>query len=195
MNVKVIEENQDRCEYLNDMFDEDQLVINGDGRDTSLLIEEGIRHTQAFVAVTPNAETNILSCLVAKSLGVKKTIASVENFDYVNMAANLDIGTIINKKAIAAAHIYQMLLDANVNNVRFLMSVNADVAEFIPVQGSRITKKPIKDIKLPSGMTIGGLVRHEKGMLVSGNTQIEAGDIVVTFCHNVKKSDIERFFN
>lgn len=195
MNVKVIERSIDRCEYLNEMFDESQLVINGDGRDTDLLVEEGIRHTQAFVALTPNAETNILACLAAKSLGVKKTIAAVENFDYVDMAANLDIGTIINKKAIAASYIYQMLLDANVDNVRFLMSVDADVAEFIPVQGSKITQKPIKDMNLPSGMTIGGLVRHGEGMLVSGNTQIEAGDIVVVFCYNTNMKKVEQLFN
>ena len=158
-------------------------------------VEEGIRHTQAFVALTPNAETNILACLAAKSLGVKKTIAAVENFDYVDMAANLDIGTIINKKAIAASYIYQMLLDANVDNVRFLMSVDADVAEFIPVQGSKITQKPIKDMNLPSGMTIGGLVRHGEGMLVSGNTQIEAGDIVVVFCYNTNMKKVEQLFN
>ena len=195
MDVKVIERSIERCEYLNEMFDESQLVINGDGRDTDLLIEEGIRHTQAFVALTPNAETNILACLAVKSLGVKKTIAAVENFDYVDMAANLDIGTIINKKAIAAGYIYQMLLDANVDNVRFLMSVDADVAEFIPVQGSKITQKPIKDMNLPSGMTIGGLVRHEEGMLVSGNTQIEAGDIVVVFCYNTNIKKVEQLFN
>ena len=195
MNVKVIERSIDRCEYLNEMFDESQLVINGDGRDTDLLVEEGIRHTQAFVALTPNAETNILACLAAKSLGVKKPIAAVEHFDYVDMAANLDIGTIINKKAIAASYIYQMLLDANVDNVRFLMSVDADVAEFIPVQGSKITQKPIKDMNLPSGMTIGGLVRHGEGMLVSGNTQIEAGDIVVVFCYNTNMKKVEQLFN
>ena len=195
MNVKVIERSIDRCEYLNDIIDESKLVINGDGRDTDLLIEEGIRHTQAFVAVTPNAETNILACLAVKSLGVKKTIAAVENFDYIDMAANLDIGTIINKKAIAAGYIYQMLLDANVDNVRFLMSVDADVAEFIPVQGSKITQKPIKDMHLPSGMTIGGLVRRDEGMLVSGNTQIEAGDIVVVFCYNTNMKKVEQLFN
>ena len=195
MNVKVIERSIDRCEYLNEMFDESQLVINGDGRDTDLLVEEGIRHTQAFVALTPNAETNILACLAAKSLGVKKTIAAVENFDYVDMAANLDIGTIINKKAIAASYIYQMLHDANVDNVRFLMSVDAEVAELIPVQGSKITQKPIKDMNLPSGMTIGGLVRHGEGMLVSGNTQIEAGDIVVVFCYNTNMKKVEQLFN
>ena len=195
MDVKVIEKDPARCEVLNELFDEDKLVINGDGRDTALLVEEGIHNTQAFVALTSNAETNILACLTAKQMGVRKTVAAVENFDYVDMAVSLDIGTIVNKKAIAAGHIYQMLLDANVDNVKFLMTVNADVAEFIPVQGSKITRKPIKDINIPKGMTIGGLVRGEEGMLVSGNTQIEAGDIVVVFCYEVDKKKVEKLFN
>ena len=196
MDAKIIEKDPERCEHLNEEFEnEDTLVINGDGRDVALLTEEGIRSTQAFVALTNNAETNILACLTAKRMGVRKTVASVENIDYVNMAESLDIGTIVNKKVIAASHIYQMLLDANVQNVKFLMTSNADVAEFVPVQGSKITRKPVKDLGLPRGMTIGGLVRGETGMLVSGNTIIEPGDSVVVFCHGVDIKSIEKLFN
>ena len=194
MNAKIIEQNPARCEILNDIFSEDRLVINGDGRDIGLLQEEGIRHTQAFVALTSNAETNILACLTAKRLGVRKTVASVENFDYVNTADGLDIGTIINKKALAASHIYQMMLDANVANVKFLMSINADVAEFVPSPESKITRKVVRELNLPKGVTIGGLVRSGEGMLVSGNTQIEAGDSVVVFCYNVDMKKVEKLF-
>ena len=196
MDVKVIEMNPERCEYLNDILDTDKtLIINGDGRDIPLLTEEGIKNTQAFVALTGNAETNILACLTAKRLGVRKTVAMVENLDYASMAESLDIGTIINKKAIAASRIYQMMLDADVMNVTFLMSANADVAEFIPKEGSKVTRKPVKDLGLPPGMTIGGLVRDNVGMLVSGNTQIQAGDSVVVFCHGQNMKKIERLFN
>ena len=196
MDVKVIEMNPERCEYLNDILDNDKtLIINGDGRDIPLLTEEGIKNTQAFVALTGNAETNILACLTAKRLGVRKTVAMVENLDYASMAESLDIGTIINKKAIAASRIYQMMLDADVMNVAFLMSANADVAEFIPKEGSKVTRKPVKDLGLPPGMTIGGLVRDNVGMLVSGNTQIQAGDSVVVFCHGQNMKKIERLFN
>ena len=196
MDVKVIEMNPERCEYLNDILDNDKtLIINGDGRDIPLLTEEGIKNTQAFVALTGNAETNILACLTAKRLGVRKTVAMVENIDYASMAESLDIGTIINKKAIAASRIYQMMLDADVMNVTFLMSANADVAELIPKEGSKVTKKPVKDLGLPQGMTIGGLVRDNVGMLVSGNTQIQAGDSVVVFCHGQNMKKIERLFN
>lgn len=195
MDVKIIEQNADRCDRLNELLeDSDTLVINGDGRDIALLTEEGINNTQAFVALTGNAETNILACLTAKRLGVRKTVAMVENIDYVSMAESLDIGTIINKKAIAASRIYQMMLDADVMNVTFLMSVNADVAEFIPKEDSKITRKPVKDLGLPQGMTIGGLVRDGEGMLVSGNTQIQAGDSVMVFCHSINMKKVEKFF-
>lgn len=196
LDIKIIEASEDRCTKLNEMFDDDRaLIIHGDGRDLALLQEEGIRNTQAFVAVTGNAETNILACLTAKRMGVRKTVAMVENMDYVNMAESLDIGTIINKKAIAASHIYQMMLDANVHNVRFLMNADADVAEFIPQEGAKITQKAVKDLKLPAGVTIGGLVRNGEGILVSGNTTIQAGDSVMVFCHNIYLKKIENLFN
>ena len=177
MNMKIIEQSRERCERLNELLeDDDIMVVNGDGRDTSQLLDEGIRETQAFVALTPDTETNILSCLAAKRLGVRKTVALVENIDYVSMAESLDIGTIINKKMIAASHIYQMMLDTDVANVKCLTIAKADVAEFIPSEGSKVTRKPVKDLGLPAGMTIGGLVRDGVGMLVSGNTMIQPGD-------------------
>lgn len=195
MNVKLMEHDVERCDYINDQIDDQRvMVINGDGRDLQLLNEEGIHTTQAFVALTSNAETNILACLTAKRMGVRKTVAAVENLDYVNMAVSLDIGTIINKKAIAASHIYQMMLDAEVNNVRFLMTANADVAEFTAHPESKVTKKRVFELGLPKGATIGGLVRNGEGHLVSGGTQIEAGDIVVVFCYNVRMEKLEKFF-
>ncbi len=195
MNVKVIEQDEERCEYLNEHLDNrNVMVINGDGRDLALLNEEGVHNTQAFVALTGNAETNILACLTAKRMGVRKTVAAVENLDYVNMAVSLDIGTIVNKKAIAASRIYQMMLDAEVSNVSFLMTANAHVAEFVAQQNSKVTRKKVYELGLPTGATIGGLVRRGEGYLVSGGTQIEAGDIVVVFCYNQRMDKLEKFF-
>ena len=195
MNVKIIEKDAERCEKLNQLLaGSDAMVIHGDGRDLGLLEEEGIKTTQAFVALTGNAETNILACLTAKKLGVRKTVAMVENLDYVSMAEGLDIGTIINKKTVAASHIYQMMLDADVSNLRSLMLVDSEVAEFVAAEGSRVTKRAVKDLGLPFGVTIGGLVRDGEGMLVSGNSQIQAGDSVMVFCHEQKLKHLERFF-
>ena len=195
MNIKIIEKNAKRCERLNELLeDRDTMVIHGDGRDLGLLEEEGISNTQAFVALTENAEANILACLAAKKMGVRKTIAMVENLDYVSMAESLDIGTIINKKTIAASHIYQLLLDADIDNLRSLMMVDSEVAEFTAAEDSKVTKKPVKDLGLPFGVTIGGLVRNGKGMLVNGNSQIMAGDSVMVFCHEQKLNNIENYF-
>jgi trk system potassium uptake protein TrkA len=195
MNVKIIEKDPKRCEKLNELLEkEEAMIIHGDGRDLGLLEEEGIKNTQAFVALTGNAETNILACLTAKKLGVRKTVAMVENLDYVSMAESLDIGTIINKKTIAASHIFQMMLDADVENLRSLMLVDAEVAEFTAAEGSKVTKKPVKDLGMPFGVTIGGLVRNGIGMLVSGNSQIQAGDSVMVFCHEQKLNNVEKFF-
>ena len=196
MRLKIIEIDPQRCEKLGDLLPgKGELVINGDARDTSLLLEEGIRNTQAFVALTGSSETNILACLAAKRLGVRKTVAVVENVDYIDMAESLDIGTIINKKAIAASRIYEMMLEGCATNLRFLMQARADVAEFTAQKGSPITKKKIYELSLPKGCTIGGLVRDGEGMLVSGATQVQPGDIVVVFCHNTEVKRIEKLFN
>jgi len=118
----------------------------------------------------------------------------VENLDYVSMAEGLDIGTIINKKTIAASRIFQMMLKADVHNLRSLMLVDADVAEFVAAEGSRVTRRPVKELGLPFGVTIGGLVRDGVGMLVNGNSQIQAGDSVMVFCHEHKLQNVEKFF-
>ena len=195
MNVKIIEQDEKRCEKLNTLLsDTDCMVIHGDGRDLGLLMEEGIKNTQAFVALTDNAKANILACLTAKRLGVRKTIALVENLDYVSMAEGLDIGTIINKKTIAASHIYQMMLDADVSNMRSLMLVDSDVAEFTAAENSPVTKKAVKDLGLPFGVAIGGLVRDGQGVLVNGNSRIQAGDSVMVFSHEHDMKKVEKFF-
>ena len=195
MNVKIIEADAERCERLNQLLTQsDAMVIHGDGRDLALLQEEGIKNTQAFVALTGNAETNILACLTAKKLGVRKTVAMVENLDYVSMAESLDIGTIINKKTVAASHIFQMMLKADVRNMRSLMMVDSDVAELVAAEDSKVTKKPVKALGLPSGVAIGGLVRRGEGMLVNGNTQIQAGDSVMVFCHEHQLGKLEKYF-
>lgn len=195
MNLKIIESDLDKCNRLTELCDDRVMIINGDGRDPSLLMSEGIQHTEAFVALTDNSETNILACLAAKRFGVTKTIAEVENIDYINMAEKLDIGTVINKKKIAASHIYQMMLDADVTNVKCLTFANADVAEFNVMPGAKITRSLIKDISLPRGVTIGGLIRDKEAILVTGDTQIQEGDHVVVFCLEGMIKTIEKYFN
>ena len=195
MQVKIVDNDLNRCNRLTELLDDRTMIINGDGRDMDLLIEEGLKNTEAFVALTGNSETNILACLAAKRMGVNKTVAEVENIDYIGMAESLDIGTVINKKMISASHIYQMMLDADVSNVKCLTFANADVAEFTVKADSKITKHLIKDLGLPKGTTIGGMIRNGEGILVTGDTLVRAGDHVVVFCLSMMIKKIEKYFN
>lgn len=193
--MKIVERNEERCYQLNELLENDDIVvIHGDGRDTGTLVDEGIRKYQAFAALTPETETNILACLAAKRLGVRKTVALVENMDYVNMAEKLDIGTIINKKAIAASHIHQLMLNADVTTMKSLTIANADVAEFVAQEGSPITGKVIREQRFPHGVSLGGLIREGIGMSVNGNTRIQAGDSVVVFATDGQIKKMDCFF-
>ena len=170
------------------------VVINGNSYDSTTLLEEGIRQCEAFVALSEEAEKNILACLAAKRLGVKKTVAMVDEMDYMDVAERLDIGVTINKKVIAASHIYRMMLSAGVADLKCLALANADVAEFITAEGSLATKHLVKDLGLPQNVALGGLVRNGVGMSINGMTQIEAGDNVVVFALEGKIKETDRFF-
>ena len=193
--TKVIDKDEERCEMAASMFSGHNIMfINGDARDLELMHEENIDKTDAFLALTGNAEQNILACLAAKRAGVAKTVAMVENLDYVSMAEGFDIGTIINKKTIAASRIYQMLLRADVSNVKSLTIASADVAEFEVKEGSKITRKPVKDLGLPETVNLGGLVRDGESMLINGMTTIKPGDRVTVFCFENEIKRVEKYF-
>lgn len=194
IKVKIIESDIKRCHKLLELVDDRVMVINGDARDPELLRSEGIDHTDVFMALSDNSETNILACLAAKRSGVSRAVSEVENIDYISMAESLDIGSIINKKKLAASTIFQMMLNTDVSSVKCLTFIQAVVAEF-PVNGEcLITKKPVKELGLPDGANIGGIIRNGKGMNVTGNTMIQAGDHVIVFCleHVLKK--LEKYF-
>ena len=195
INIKIIEKDRERCQELNKLIDnKNVMIIHGDGRDISLLNEENIQNTQAFVGLTSSSEANILGCLTAKRMNVCKSIAMLSNLSFVDMAESLDIGTLINKQSIAASYIYRMMLKADVTNVKSLMVANADVAEFNVKADSKITRKLVKDLDLPLGSTIGGLIRNGQGFLVNGNTQIVEGDHVVAFCLENDLNKLSSFF-
>ena len=193
-HLKIIDSDRDNCETMATALPDCEIVY-GDGRDIEVLRENNIYQYDAFLALTDSSETNILSCLSAKEFGVPKTIADVENLQFFSQAENLNIGTIINKKLLASSHIFKILLDADQNNAKCLALADAEVAEMVVRHGAKITKAPVKDLKLPFGMTLAALARNNQHMLIGGNTQIEAGDFVVVFCLNGTISKIEKWFH
>lgn len=194
IHVKLLEKDRDKSFILSEKVD-NALIINADGRNMEALRQEGIEDMDAFVAVTGNSEANILACLAAKQMGVGKTIAEVENLDYIHLAEELDIGTVLNKKTIAASYIYQLTLDAAVMNVRHLTSADAEVVEFSVVPGAKITRHKVKDLNLPDKINIGGLIRNGAPMLVNGNTLIMPNDRVIVFCTTEVIRKVEKYFN
>ncbi len=190
---KIIDIDRARCNKLCERCP-DARIINGDARDIETLIEEGIDDMDAFIALTDSSETNILASVTAKEHGVKKTIAEVEDLQFISSAENLNIGTVVNKKLLASSNIFQILLDADSASSKFMALADADVAEIEVKPRSKVTRGAVKDLGLSRDMTIAGLIRDGHGMLVNGNTVIQPGDHVVVFCLSGAIHKIERLF-
>lgn len=194
MSIKLVELEKARSQALaNDL--ERTLVINGDARDIELLKEEGISETDAFIAVTDNSETNIITCLHATKLGVKRTIALVENIDYIDISQNIGINTIINKKLITASYITRFTMGAEVTSIKCLSGIDAEVLEFVAKPRSYITTGPIRKLRIPKGAIIGGIVRGKMSYIAMGDFQVRENDHVVVFALPAAIHKLEKLFN
>lgn len=192
-NVKLIELKKERAEDFADKLS-NVLVINGDGRDIELLEEENIREMDAFIAVTGNSETNIMSCLVAKSKGVKKTIALVENMDYINISQTIGIDTLINKKLLAASSIFKHIRKGEILALANLHNIDAEVFEFEVKENAKVTEKPIRELKFPREAVFGGIIRNGIAMMSYGDFHIQSGDKAIVFCLPEAISTVEELF-
>lgn len=192
-NIKLIESDKEKCFELADQL-KNVMIICGDGRDIELLEEEGIDEMDAFIAVTGNSETNIISCLVAKNHNVKKTIALVENIDYIHLSQNIGVDTMINKKLIAANFIFRYIRKGEVISLTSIHGVDAEILEFIVKAGSKITEREIRELEFPSGAIIGGVVRNGVGYTTMGNFQFRPKDRAVVLCRPQCIRAVEGFF-
>ena len=192
-NIKIVEKSKERALELADQLS-NALVINGDGRNVELLEEENINAMDAFISVTGNSETNIMSCLVAKSKGVKKTIALVENMDYFALSHSIGVDTLINKKLLAANSIFRYVRKGEVVAMTKLANMKAELLEFVVKPTSRICYQFIKEVDFPRAAIIGGVIRYESGIIALGDFKIEPGDRVVVCCLPEAISKVERLF-
>ncbi len=192
-NIKILEADRERCLRIAGKL-QNALIIHGDGRNLDLLKEESLDKMDAFVAVTGNSETNILSCQLAKSFGVKRTIAEIENIDFMNMAEGMGIGSIINKKLLAASYIHKYTLGSPVEQVKCLTASDAEVFEFQISSESKITSKPLSELDFPEDAIVGGVIRGNSGFIATGDTQIRVGDLVVVFTLTDSITQLKKFF-
>ena len=194
LNIKILEMDKERCMDLTNYLSE-ALVVNADARNLDLLEDEGIKDMDAFIAVTENTETNILTCLQAKSFGVKKTIALVENIDYIDISQNIGIDSIINKKLIAASYMVKYTLGAKVSTLKSLSGIDADIVEFEVRAGSAVTRKAIGQLAMPTDAVICGITRDGESYIATEDFQIETDDQVVVLALPNAIPAVERLFH
>lgn len=193
-NVKLIEINKEKSFELADMLP-NVMVINGDARDVELLQEEGIDETDAFIAVTGNSETNIISCLVAKDHKVKKTIALVENVDYIHLSQNIGVDTMINKKLIAANFIFRYIRKGDIINLTSIHGVDAEVLEFVIKVESKITRDTLRSLDLPDSVIVAGVIRKGQAIIPKGDFQFRPKDRAVVLCKPESIQQVEEYFS
>ena len=192
--VKLIEMNKEKCLELSEKLPDNVIVVNGDGRNSDMLIEESIKDFDAFVAVTNSSETNILACVAAKRLGITRTIAEVENLEYIRLAESMGVDAIINKKLITAGRIYKFTLSNKVRFIKYMSGTNAEVLEYIVAPDTAITKRTLKDMNFPKNAIIGGIIRGNEAIIAVGDTQIQAYDRVAVFALPEAVKEVDRFF-
>lgn len=192
-NVKLIEQNKEKSFQLANALPR-VLVIHGDGRNADIIEGEGINDMDAFIAVTGNSETNIISSLVAKEHGVRKTIALVENVDYIHLSQNIGVDTMINRKLIAANFIFRYIRKGDIISITSIHGVDAEIVEYIAKEGSKITKKYIKNLKFPKEALIAGVVRKDDSRIANGDFRVRANDRVVVLCSPRAIRKVEAFF-
>ena len=192
-NVKLIEKNKEKAFDIADELPH-ALVINGDGRNVELLEEESLESMDAFIAVTGNSETNIMSCLVAKSKKIKKTIALVENMDYFRLSHSIGVDTLINKKLLAANSIFRYIRKGEVLALTRLNNLNAEILEFEVKPSSLVNGEIIRELNFPREASIGGVIRNGEGIIALGDFRIAEGDKVVVCCLPKAIARIEKLF-
>ena len=192
-NIRLIDISPEKCAHLSEVLDK-TLVINGDGRNSDLLMEEGLKDMEAFIAVTSSSETNILSCVVAKRMGISKVIAEVENFEYIKLAEEMGVDSVINKKLITAGKIFRFTLSNKVRSIKVLNGTDAVVLEFIVNTNSKITTGKLKDLHFPEEAIIGGFVRGNESFIADSESTIRPYDQVVVFANPEAVDKVDKFF-
>jgi len=193
--VKIIEEDRARAMELSEKLDDNVVVINSDGKNSDVLLEEGIKDYDAFVALTGNDETNILSCVVAKRFGICRTIAEVENTEFIRLAEEMGVDSVINKKLITAGKLFKFTLSGKARLVKYMSGTEAEVLEYNVAPGSAITKAPIKDLGFPKEAVIGGAIRGTESIIAVGDTVIEPYDRVAVFALPEAVKEVDKFFS
>jgi trk system potassium uptake protein TrkA len=193
MKVKLIEPDYDTAVEIAEEL-KNVLVLNGNPTDPDLLATEGIADTDAFISVTDDEESNIISCLMAKHLEVKKTVALVSKSDYIPLTHTIGLDAAVNKKSAASNEIHRHVRGERVVSVTALQGINAEVIELQAAPNSKITQKPIHKINFPQGCVVGGILRNGFSEIATGESHIQPNDRVIIFCFPSSIEEVTTLF-
>ncbi len=192
-SVTLIEADKDRCKVLAEKLN-NSLIINSKPDNIDLLQEEGLDNMNAFLALTPNSETNIIASLTAKNHGVFKTIAQVENKEYTYISQNIGVDTLINKKLIAANNVFRFVRQGNIEAITGLHGVDAEVIEYVIAKNNSLTRKQLRDLHFPKSALIGCVIRGDETILPNGDFIFQLNDKAIVFAMPEAISKVERLF-
>jgi trk system potassium uptake protein TrkA len=179
-DIKIIERSAERCKYLAKSL-EKSIVLHGDGSDESLLFEENIEDMDVFVSVSNNEELNIMSSLLAKRLGVKKTITIVNRTDYLSLASGLGLETVLSPRMITANSILKFVRQGDILSLTTIAEGRAEIIQARMGTSTKLTGKALKDIRMPKSSLVGSIMRGEKIIIPSGDDIIHEGDKLIFF--------------
>jgi len=191
--VTIVAQEKAKCKRMTESLDR-ALIIKGDPSNIELLREEGLQEMDAFIALTKNSETNIITSLMAEEMGVFKTIALVDNIDYTHISQNIGIDTLINKKLIAANNIFRFVRKGKVEAITSLHGVDAEVIEYLVHKNNRTIKKPLRELHFPQNAVIGSVIRDGESIIPDGNFQLNMDDKVIVFAMPDAIHKVEELF-
>lgn len=190
-DIKIIEKSHERCQYLSRYLGR-SLILHGDGTDQKLLIEENINNMDVFVAVSNNEELNIMASLLAKKLGVKKTIAIVNRTDYIHLAHSLGLQAVLSPRLITASTILRYIRKGDILSLTAIAEDKAEIIEARVSKKSMLAGKILKEAKLPKSSIIGAIVRDSQIIIPSGDDTIFENDRLIIFTLRESIKDLEK---
>jgi len=193
-NVSLVEQDNQRALELADKLP-NVMVIKGDGTNLELLEEENLNSMDAFISVTGNSETNIMSCLMANSKGIGKTVALVENMDYFKLSHSIGIDNLINKKLLTANAIFRYIRRGDVVEMTTINNLDVEILEFLVHENSKVSNVKIKNLDFPRSAIIGGVIKNSKGIIALGDYIISPNDRVVVCCLPDAVEKVESLFS
>lgn len=192
--IKLVEPDADRAAQLAAELP-DVLVLQGDTTDVELLVEEGLKNMDAFVAVSDKEEANLVTCLMAKEYGVHKTVAQLSKVAYIPMSEQLGLDAAISTKLAVSQEVQRFFRGQHVLSVATVHGLNAEILEAYASPGAPITRAPLHALDLPDDMLVAA-VNPENGSteIATGDTHIQANDRVIVFVLPTSAHRIEKLF-